>query len=72
MTPAIVFPNAIVEVVLDPESRKLRVRPVSRILSGWVRFPRALREAGARYAVERLESLRDASWNAAGRIERVA
>lgn len=65
--------NQIVEVVLDPVSQRLRVRPVSRIFSGWVKFPKALREPGARYAVEELEAIRNfASWDARGKIERVA
>jgi hypothetical protein len=67
------IPNAIVEVFLDEETRRLRVRPVSRIFSGFVRFPKVLRIAGARYAVETLTPTRNfASWDARGRIERVA
>lgn len=59
--------GVVVEVVLDGE--RPRVRPVDR--AGWVRFPKRLREPGARFRVERLVPIRGGAWAATGRIRRV-
>jgi hypothetical protein len=50
--------------------KKARVRPLR--FAGWVKFPRALREVGARYFVERLRPRPGGAWTAAGEIRRVA
>ena len=59
--------GVVVEVVLDGD--RPRVRPVDR--AGWVRFPKRLRDVGARYRVERLTPIRGGAWAATGRIRRV-
>jgi hypothetical protein len=62
-------PNAVVEVVEDPHEHRARVRP--RGLTGWVKFPRALRQLGARYEVDELRPLRGGAWGTAGQIRRL-
>lgn len=61
---------ALVEVVEDPAQHRARVRPAG--LTGWVKFPRALRELGARYEVDELRPLRGGAWTPAGEIRRVS
>lgn len=61
--------NALVEVVVDELEDRVRVRPLDR--QGWVKFPKRLREPGARYRVERLEPRPGGSWAASGKIRRV-
>jgi hypothetical protein len=61
--------NAVVEVVLDENEGRARVRPVD--FPGWVKFPRHLREPGARYRVDELRPRPGGAWAAAGRIRRV-
>lgn len=63
------FLHALVEVVEDPKEHRVRVRPVA--LPGWVKFPKALRELGARYEVDELRPLRGGAWGTAGKIRRV-
>jgi hypothetical protein len=61
--------NAVVEVVVDDKEGRPRVRPVN--FAGWVKFPRHLREPGARYRVDELRPRPGGAWAAAGRIRRV-
>lgn len=61
--------TAIVKIVWDSEAKKLRATPIG--LTGWVRFPRALRIQGATYQVETLLPGKSGSWIASGKIERV-
>jgi hypothetical protein len=60
--------RAMVEVVTD--HGRARVKPVG--LTGWVKFPRRLREPGALYVVEKLSPRPGGAWTASGRIRRVA
>ena len=61
--------NAIVQIVFDHATRKLRAKPVNG--EGWVRFPRHLRELGAMYSVKELVPGKSGSWLTRGNISKL-
>lgn len=71
MTPPTSSPSAIVAIILDEKQNRLRAKAVG--VTGFIRFPKRLREVGAIYRVERLIPLYGGrSWCACGEIKRVA
>jgi hypothetical protein len=61
--------NAIVHIVFDYTTRKLRAKPVNG--EGWVRFPKHLRELGAMYSVKELVPGKSGSWLTRGNISKL-
>lgn len=50
----------LIEIVFDPIKKKLRAKPKNG--SGWVRFPKELREEGAVYEVHMLRPSKGGSY----------
>lgn len=61
--------NAIIQIVWDHTTSKLRAKPVNG--TGWVRFPKHLRDLGAMYLVKELRKGKSGSWIAVGNIDKL-